>query len=186
MSNFPRLLPTAQLESASHPYVRELGRLVIASSRLEVLTRAIAVRLGAEIEGLTVDAMLDQIGVRLKRRTLGIEASLADDVTAWVSGTRILLEARTRLFAEAAFGHFAGTGADAIQLVTPDGSRVSMDAEYLERMIQRIHRHDVGGHLLYADLEVLAHEGEASEPIALHSDGRHRVAPKAARTSEVV
>jgi hypothetical protein len=143
-----RPLPTAQLDNASQPYLRELGRLVIAASRLDELAH-----------------ILDAFA-----------ATPDDELAAWTTGAHALLDGRSRLFAAAASGHFTGAGGDAIHVVMPDDTVVAADAEYLERMIQRIHRHDVSGHLLHLRLDVPA-EGTGQDPIELRPDASSPASP---------
>ncbi|CAN5135786.1 hypothetical protein BH11ACT3_BH11ACT3_08240 [soil metagenome] len=141
MTASPRLLPTAHFDNASQPYLRELGRLVIAASRLDALC-----------------AVLDEF-----------TSSDDDELTAWMTGAHSLLDGRTRLFAAAASGHFTGASSDAVRVVMPDDTVVAADAEYVERMIQRIHRHDASGQLLHLRLDVPA-ESASPDPIELRPE----------------
>jgi hypothetical protein len=171
-------LPTAQLDSASQPYLRELGRMVIAGSRLEELSRSIASLTAAVDDDTPIDEVLDALSKRLPRRKPPLERGLLDELEAWIVGARMLLDARSRVFAASASGHFTGAGSDAVHVVMPDESVVAADTEYLERMIQRMHRHDVSGHLLHLQLEQTAvGAGSGSDPIALRPEVLHPTEP---------
>lgn len=146
-STEPLPLPSAQLDSASQPFLRELGRLVIASSRLDQIDAAVA---------------------SLHRPRKG--SALATELDAWRSGAALLHEACVRVFAAAASGHFSGSSSDCIRVQTPDGTTVAADTEYLERMLQRIHRHDVSGHLLHLKLDVPAEAAVTADPVSLRPD----------------
>ena len=180
----PRQLPTAHIDNASQPYLRELGRLVIAGSRLDELVRAIASLTGPVADDTPIVEVLSALSARLPRRKPALDRALSDEMEAWITGTAMLLDARSRIFAAAASGHFTGATSDAVHVEMPDSSVVAADTEYLERMIQRMHRQDVSGHLLHLQLDPQLSAG-GSEPIALHPESERPVSSESTGSLEV-
>ncbi len=162
----PRLTSRAHASEISEQYLKQIGRVVVASARLESSA-------GAVVAAMKVDrAAHPDLDAALHATEHQSGASMppwvgvsAIELGKWVGGVRRLLGERTRLFTAVSSHRFSGSDGDAPRVVGMDGTVYPGDERYLERLLTRLARHEIAGRDISVRLEYVDQKG-ASWPLA--------------------
>ncbi|MBI5160628.1 MAG: hypothetical protein HY996_04325 [Micrococcales bacterium] len=147
-------------DTADDRYLRQLGRLVVAVSRLEATSVAIC-------RGMCVNpgnpGLLTALAAAARRAEAGMPPWAqvrCEDLMRWSAIARRLLDERDRLLIGIAAHRFTGSEGDAARVTAPDGTVFPADERFLDRMIHRVHRHEAAGLDLRMRLEYVDAKGK--------------------------
>lgn len=161
----PRLASRAHASEISEQYLKQLGRVVVASARLESAASAVVVAMKVDRGShADLDAALHATEHQSGASMPPWAGVSSVELGKWVGAVRRLLGERTRLFTAVATHRFSGSDGDAPRVVGIDGTVYPGDERYLDRLLTRLARHEIAGRDIAVRLEYVDPKG-ASWPL---------------------
>lgn len=152
---------TRRADGAGERYLRQLGRFVVAISRLESTSSGLCRAMSVDTAITGMRSALAEVGRRAGDGMPPWSAVRCDDLQRWVEIAGRMMDERDRLFVAIAEHRFTGSEGDAARVRGQDGTVYAADERYLERMLSRIARHEVIGGDLRVRLEYLDPKGRS-------------------------
>lgn len=147
-------------DTADDRYLRQLGRLVVAVSRLEAASAAVCRGMRVHPAHPTLVAALPVAARRAESGMPPWAQVRCEDLIRWTEIACRILDERDRLLIGIAAHRFTGSEGDAARVTAPDGTVYPADERFLDRMIARVHRHEAAGLDLRTRLEYVDAKGK--------------------------